>query len=316
MLDILTIGDALVSFNPSTTGPLRFVNTFERKVGGAELNVAIGCSRLGLKAGWISRLGKDEFGKYVYNFVRGEGVDVSQVKLVEGYPTSIYFKELLSSEKVNSYYYRQQSPTLSFNINEIDEDYVKQAKIFHISGVFPAVNDVNKEVMLHLLKMAKKHNLTVTLDPNIRLKLWSPEEARETLLSYLPYVDVLLIGEEEAEILLRTSEPDQFIQEVTKAGIHHAVLKQGERGATAFKDGDKVNVPAHHDIDVVDVIGAGDGFAAGYLYSMIQGWTLEKSVTFANAVAAHVISVKGDNEGLPYKEEMEIFLGKRKGISR
>jgi 2-dehydro-3-deoxygluconokinase len=285
-------------------------------VGGAELNVAIGCSRLGLHAGWISRLGKDEFGRYVYNFVRGEGVDVSQVKLVEGYPTSIYFKELLSGEKINSYYYRQQSPTLSFNVNEIDESYVKQAKILHISGVFPAVNDVNKEIMVHLLKIAKKHNVTVTLDPNIRLKLWSAAEARETLLSYLPYVDVLLIGEEEADILFGKSDPDQFLKAIEKFGIHHAVLKQGERGATAFKDGERVYVPVNNNIEVIDVIGAGDGFAAGYLYSLIQDWPLEESVKFANAVAGHVIGVIGDNEGLPYKEELEIFLGKREGISR
>lgn len=315
-MDILTIGDALVSFNPLTTGPLRFVNTFERKVGGAELNVAIGCSRLGLAAGWISRLGKDEFGRYIYNFVRGEGIDVSQVELIEGYPTSIYFKELISGEKVNSYYYREKSPTLAFQTNDIDEEYVRQAKILHISGVFPAVNGTNKEVLLHLLKIAKKHNLTVTFDPNIRLKLWSAAEARQILVTYLPYVDVLLTGEEEAEILLGTSGPEQFYAAAQNYGIQHAVLKQGERGAIGYKNGEVVQVPARENTEVVDVVGAGDGFAAGYLCGMINQWSLEKSLAFANAVAAHVIGVTGDNEGLPYKEDMEIFLGEREGIAR
>jgi 2-dehydro-3-deoxygluconokinase len=315
-LDILTIGDALVLFNPLTTGPLRFVNTFERKVGGAELNVAIGCSRLGLKTGWISRLGKDEFGRYAFNYVRGEGVDVSQVKLIEGYPTSIYFKEILSGEKINSYYYRHQSPTLTLNAGEIDEEYVKQAKILHITGVFPAVNDVNKEVLLHLLKMAKKHNITVTLDPNIRLKLWSAAEAKQTLLSFLPYVDVLLTGEDEADILLGTSEPDQVFKAAQAYGVHHVILKQGEQGAIGYRDGVITKEPVLEHIDVVDVVGAGDGFATGYLYSLIQGWSLEKSLAFANAVAGHVIGVMGDNEGLPYKEEIEVLLGKRVGIAR
>lgn len=315
-MDILTIGDALVLFNPLTTGPLRFVNSFERKVGGAELNVAIGCSRLGLKAGWISRLGMDEFGRYAFNFVRGEGVDVSQVKLVEGYPTSIYFKEILSGEKINSYYYRHQSPTLTLKAEEIDEEYIQQAKILHITGVFPAVNDVNKVVLLHLLKMAKQHNITVTLDPNIRLKLWSAGEARETLLSYLPYIDVLLTGEEEAVILFGTSKPDEVFKAAQAYGVHHVILKQGEHGAIGYRDGVMAKQPVLGTIDVVDTVGAGDGFAAGYLYSLIQDWPLDKSLSFANAVAGHVIGVTGDNEGLPYKEDLEVLLGERVGIAR
>jgi 2-dehydro-3-deoxygluconokinase len=315
-MDILTIGDALVLFHPLTRGPMRFVNTFEKKVGGAELNVAIGCSRLGLETGWISRLGKDEFGKYAHNFIRGEGVDVSQVKLVEGYPTSIYFKEILSGEKINSYYYRHQSPTLTLNPGEIDEEYVKQAKILHITGVFPAVNDSNKEILLHLLKVAKKHNILVSLDPNIRLKLWSAAQARQTLLSYLPYVDILITGEEEANILLGASEPNQVFSAAMENGIHHVILKLGERGAIGYRDGEVVKAPVLVPTNVVDVVGAGDGFASGYLYSLIQQWPLEQSLAFANAVAGHVIGVMGDNEGLPYKEEIEVFLGERVEIQR
>ncbi len=315
-MDIITIGDALVLFNPSTKGPLRFVNAFERKVGGAELNVAIGCSRLGLSAGWMSRLGKDEFGRYIHNFVRGEGVDVSEVQLIEGYPTSIYFKEILNGENINSYYYRHQSPTLTYKNEEINEEYIKQAKILHVSGVFPAVNDTNKEVMAHLLKLAKKNNLTVSFDPNIRLKLWGAEEAVQTLRSYLPYVDLLMTGEEEAEILFGTSNPDEVYEIAKGFGIEHVILKQGERGAIGFRDGERVHSPVIDKGKVIDVIGAGDGFAAGYLYSLIKEMSLEKSLMFANAVAAHVIGVEGDNEGLPYKEELDIFLGERKAVSR
>ncbi|MGP4059542.1 PfkB family carbohydrate kinase [Halobacillus sp. H74] len=76
----------MITFDPSTTGPMRNASSFTRKVGGAELNVAIGCARLGLKTGWISLLGKDEFGRYIYNFARGEGIDVSEVELMEGFP--------------------------------------------------------------------------------------------------------------------------------------------------------------------------------------------------------------------------------------
>lgn len=315
-MDILTIGDALVAFNPTTTGPMRFAHTFERKVGGAELNVAIGCSRLGLRAGWISRLGKDEFGRYVLNTVRGEGVDVTQVKLVEGYPTSLYFKEILNGEKINSYYYRNPSPTLSFKDDGIDENYIKQAKILHITGVFPAVTESNREVLLDLLKVTKQHHVLVTLDPNIRLKLWTAEEARQTLHSYLPYVDVLIAGEEETEILFGTSDPDEVFEAAKSFGVEHVIVKQGERGATGYRGAEKVYTSVETKVNVVDVIGAGDGFAAGYLYSLIQNWSLEQSLKYANAVAGRVIGVQGDNEGLPYKEDLEVFLGEKTEISR
>ncbi|WP_077214962.1 sugar kinase [Bacillus dakarensis] len=315
-MDIITIGDALVAFEPAQNGPLRFVNSFDRKVGGAELNVAIGCSRLGLQSGWISRLGKDEFGRYIYNFARGEGIDVSEVQLVEGHPTSIYFKEKLNGDSINSYYYRHSSPTITFKNDEMNEEYIRQAKILHITGVFPAIAESNASIILQLVKLAKKHQVLVTLDPNIRLKLWSAEKARETLHSFLPYVDVLITGEEEAEILFGTSDPDEVKLALQQLGIDHFVLKQGERGAMGFRKEESVYAPVMDGIQVVDVVGAGDAFASGYLYSLIQNWPLEESLSFANGVAAHVIGVAGDNEGLPYKEDMDIFLGKKKAVTR
>ena len=315
-LDVLTIGDALITMNSQTNGPLRFVHTFERKVGGAELNVAIGCSRLGLKTGWISKLGKDEFGRYITSYARGEGIDTSQVELVEGYPTSIYFKEILNAERINSYYYRHNSPTNLFKIEDINEDYVKNTKVVHISGVFPAINETNKDIVLQLVKLAKKNNVIVTFDPNIRLKLWSPEKAKKVLQSFLPYVDVLITGEEEAELLLGSSNMQNLIELGKHFSISHIILKRGEKGATGYKGGEIIDVTPVISTKIVDTIGAGDGFAAGYIYSLIKDWSLEKSLRFANAVAGYVIGVPGDNEGLPYLEDVELLLRGKEQVTR
>ncbi|EGQ26477.1 2-keto-3-deoxygluconate kinase [Sporosarcina newyorkensis 2681] len=315
-MDVVTIGDALITMNPLTNGPLRFVNTFERKVGGAELNVAIGCARLGLETGWVSRLGNDEFGRYAKNFIRGEGVDVSQVSFVEGSPTSVYFKEILDGDRINSYYYRANSPTDKLVAEEIDEAYIQEAKVVHITGVFPSINETNREVVLQILKIAKKSGVLVTFDPNIRLKLWTAERAKECLTSFLPYVDVLLTGEEEAQLLFGTSDLIEIVEEVKPHGITHVVLKKGKDGAVGYRDQQMIQSPAISTNAVVDTIGAGDGFASGYIYSLIQNWQLDQSLRFANAVASYVISVPGDNEGLPYLEDMEILLGKKKRVER
>lgn len=317
ILDVLTIGDALITMNPMSNGPLRFVNSFERKVGGAELNVAIGCSRLGLKTGWISRLGQDEFGRHIYSFARGEGIDVEHVKLVEGFPTSVYFKEILNGNRINSYYYRGNSPTETFETTDIDEEYVKQFKVIHVSGVFSAIHKNNREIILALLKIAKKNNVYVTLDPNIRLKLWSAEEARNTLCSYLPYVDMIMMGEEEAEILFSTSKMDELTQLLEETySIKNFVLKRGSKGAVGYEEDQITSSPALENLEIVDEIGAGDAFASGYIYGIINGWTMEKRLSFANSVAAFVLTVPGDNEGLPYMEDLEKFLGLKKDIQR
>src|SRR5699024_10513087 len=109
--DVITIGDAMITFNSMSKRLLRYVHSYERKVGGAELNFSIGCSRLGIKTGFISRIGNDEFGRYALNFIRGEGIDTSDIKLIDDYPTSINFKEILEDGSGRTFYYHDRLPT-------------------------------------------------------------------------------------------------------------------------------------------------------------------------------------------------------------
>ncbi|WP_394140899.1 sugar kinase [Cytobacillus oceanisediminis] len=317
MNDVITIGDAMITFNPSATGPMRFVSTFERKIGGAELNVAIGCSRLGLKTGWISRLGNDEFGRHIFNTVRGEGIDVSQLELVDGYPTSLNFKEIMGDGSVRTFYYRTNSPTAALTVDTLDEDYIKNSKVLHITGVFPAVDkEKNIDLIKHAISLAKKHGVLVSFDPNIRLKLWSKEEARRVLREFLPFVDIFLTGEEEAELLLGTSDPSEIIEKSKTFGISHIAIKQGEKGSIGYRDGEYIEAPAVKTNKVVDTVGAGDGFDSGFIYGLLNQWPLEKTLKFANVIGSMVVSVSGDNEGLPYLEDVLVQLGEREFVER
>lgn len=317
MNDVITIGDAMITFNPSATGPMRFVSTFERKIGGAELNVAIGCSRLGLKTGWISRLGNDEFGRHIFNTVRGEGIDVSKLELVDGYPTSLNFKEIMGDGSVRTFYYRTNSPTAALTVDTLDEDYIKNSKVLHITGVFPAVDkEKNIDLIKHAISLAKKHGVLVSFDPNIRLKLWSKEEARRVLREFLPFVDIFLTGEEEAELLLGTSDPSEIIEKSKTFGISHIAIKQGEKGSIGYRDGEYIEVPAVKTNKVVDTVGAGDGFDSGFIYGLLNQWPLEKTLKFANVIGSMVVSVSGDNEGLPYLEDVLVQLGEREFVER
>jgi len=315
-MDIISIGDGLITFDPVSKGPMRFVNQFERKIGGAELNVLIGCARLGLKTGWISRLGKDEFGKHIVNTVRGEGIDVGEVFLEEGYPTSLNFKEVQESGSGKTFYYRHKSPTETITPDILPIGYIKSAKILHVTGVYPAINQNNRDVILKAIQIARENGVKVSFDPNIRLRLWTEEEARETIISYLPYVDYLLAGKEELELIFQTTQMETIIQELSHYSCEKVVMKDGENGASVLLDGKWLHLQAPKVVKVVDTVGAGDGFDAGFLYGILQNWPIEKTLEFANTIGSMVVQVSGDNEGLPYLEEVQAKLGLLNVIER
>lgn len=306
----------MIAMCPKQKGPIMFCNTFERKLGGAELNVAIGCARLGIESGWISRLGNDDFGKYILKTVRGEGIDISEVKLVDQYPTSVYFREVLADGSSRSFYYREKSPTSTMKSEELNEEYFKNAKVLHITGVFPSITKNNREIILESVKLAKKHNLTVSFDPNIRLKMWTKEEAKAYIEKLLPDVDILLIGDEEIEILLGDVTIEDAIKTFHGYGIEKVIVKKGAKGALGSDGKNIYEVDAIKPKALVDTVGAGDGFAAGFLTSFIKGKTLEECVKFANAVGSLVVGVEGDNEGLPYYDDVLVHLGQSKKIER
>ncbi|UOE55378.1 sugar kinase [Bacillus sp. CMF12] len=304
---VLTIGDAMITLNPAVKGPLRYVTQFERKVGGAELNFAIGCARLGLGSKWISRLGEDEFGRVIYNFARGEGVDVSGVNFVSGCPTSLNFKEINEDGSGKTFYYRYNSPILTLTPDMIQEEQFENVDLVHLTGVFLAIDPKNIEIAAKVIEAAKQKKIPISFDPNIRLKLWSIEEARRAYKEILPHVDILLTGLEEIRLISGMEEEDELALFAREYGIRDLVLKDGANGSKLFRDGDWTRAESFR-VTPVDTVGAGDGFDAGYIYGWLNGFSKERLLQFANGVGALVTTVSGDNEGLPYLNEVNAFI--------
>lgn len=312
---VLTLGDALITFNPNSTGPLRFVTDFSRRVGGAELNFAIGCARLGLDAKWVSRLGADEFGKVIYHFARGEGIDVSEVKFVEGFPTSLNFKEIREDGSGKTFYYRYYSPMLTMQPEDITDDLFEGIQVVHLTGVFLAIDSKFLAITLEVLRKAKEHNIIVSFDPNIRLKLWALEEAQRAYEKVFPFVDILLTGLDEIEMITGQKDFAFLEQFASNYSIAQLVIKDGGNGAKLFVNNEWHEKKAFP-INPVDTVGAGDGFDAGYIYSYLNNYSPIESLTFSNAVGALVTTVTGDNEGLPTLDEVLAFMGNKKIIER
>ncbi|QDI93182.1 sugar kinase [Salicibibacter halophilus] len=315
-MDVITIGDGMVTMDPKTSGPLRFVNEFERKVGGAELNFAVGSARLGLRTKWISRLGNDEFGRHILHFMRGEGIDVSEVAMVDSFPTSVNFKEVMEGGQGRTFYYREKSPMSTLYAADIKPEMFAKARVLHITGVFPSIAEKNIDIIRRAIAIAKDEGLLVSLDPNIRLKMWRLERARDVLLSFLPDIDILMTGLDEAEMLFGVRDNHDVEKAVKSHGIETFAVKKGANGAYAIHSGEKVEAEAIPVNQVVDTVGAGDGFDAAFIYGILQGWKLERVVDFATLVGSMVVGVRGDNEGLPHLEDALIKMGEKTGIER
>jgi 2-dehydro-3-deoxygluconokinase len=315
MKDCLTFGETMVLLNPESSGPLRYVNSFSKSMGGAESNVAIALARLGHSVGWISKLGNDEFGRYIQNTIRGEGVDVSRVKFDDEASTGILFKERFNSGDPKVYYYRKGSAASRLSLEDIDMDYLKETKIIHITGITPALSNSTREVVFNVLKFAKENGITISFDPNIRLKLWALEEAKPVLLEIARLSDIILPGISEGEMLLGTSDEKEISAKFLEMGCKVVAVKLGAAGCFV-ENKDYNRYVKGFVVKPEDTVGAGDGFAAGFLCGMLKGLSIEEAALYGNGVGAMATLVKGDMEGYPYFEQLMQFIGRKESVCR
>lgn len=316
MLDLITLGEALVIFSPATTGQLRFVHSFAKSIGGAEANVAIAISRLGFKAGWMSRLGDDEFGRYIEYALKGEGIDLTQVQFDSELPTGLLFKEQYQSSNPTVYYYRKGAAVTRMAANDISEEYIAKAKILHVTGILPALSTENYAASFQALEYAKKHGVQISFDPNLRLKLWDRETAKATLLAMVPYADIILPGLDEAEFLLGLSDPEGICRKFHELGCKIVVLKLGKDGCLISDGNEIITVAGYVVHKLVDTVGAGDGFAAGFLAGILKKKSLRECGELANGVGAMATLVAGDSEGYPSMRQLLEFTGKSASVER
>ncbi|MCM3160775.1 sugar kinase [Metabacillus litoralis] len=317
-MDVVTLGETMVLFTPEISPLMRYAASYSKKFGGAETNVAIGITRLGHKVGWISRVGQDEFGKAMLSFIRGEGVDVSQVHFDPGAPTGLYFKEVRSGDCVQVQYYRKGSAASRLIPEDISEEYIARAKYLHITGITPALSNSCYETVIKTIDLAKKNKVKVVFDPNLRRKLWSEDRAREVLVEIAAKADIVLPGVDEGKFMFNEDDPEQLGKLFLQLGAKLVVLKVGAKGAYYFTEAKSELVKGFPVDRVVDPVGAGDGFAAGFISGLLENLSIDQAVRKGNAVGAMATMIPGDFEGLPEMEELDSFMNQtaREDINR
>lgn len=169
MPEVITLGETMVSFVPAGEGLLRYEDDYKMKIAGAESNVASGLSKLGHSVGWISRLGNDEFGKYILRQIRADGVDCSRVVMDDRNSTGLMFKQLISGE-TQVFYYRENSAAAHIRPEDLDKAYFENAKIIHLSGITPVLSVSCRQTVEKAIEIAKQKNVLFSFDPNVRKK--------------------------------------------------------------------------------------------------------------------------------------------------
>ena len=303
--DLIALGETMVLFLAQQPGPLREAFSFSRHVAGAESNVAVGMCRLGGSAGFISRVGDDEFGRLIQMRLRGEGVDVSRLVFDASAPTGLIVRERREVGPVDVLYYRRGSAASRMAPVDLDPEYVASGRYLILSGITPALSASCRETVFAAAEMARAAGVTVVLDPNMRFKLWSRDEARTVIRDLAAHADMVLPGLEEAEMLTGETDARAAATALLALGPRMVVVKLGERGALGA-DGRRAlsRRPAYAIPRVVDPVGAGDAFAAGFLTGQVRGMDLADSLALGNRCGAMAMLVPADQEGLPRWDEV------------
>lgn len=305
---LITLGETMVLFDPVESGSFRNVHYFQKRIAGAESNVAIGVSRLGHQAGWISQVSDDEIGDFLVNSIRGEGVDTTQVSKHATSPTGLLIKEKVREGNTQVYYYRHQSAASKMKKGQINWDYIKQAKVIHLTGITPFLSDECCELIKEVIEFAKKNQVFVSFDPNLRMKLITQVDNHKMILTELTKgVDLYMPGIDEADYLFGTRDPETIFDLCIEMGVKNVVLKDGEHGIY-YTDRNETGFIESVKLDrVVDSVGAGDGFAAGVLSSLLEGKTLKQAVERGALIGSLVVSTAGDIEGLPTRRQLKQY---------
>ena len=312
--DLVSVGETMVCFLPDSVNPLRYVNGFRKTIAGAESNVCIGLSKLNKKTCWISSLGKDEFGSYIRNQIRSEGVDVS-ANISETCPTGIMFKQFTSHRDNAVFYYRRNSAASSLTMEDMPLDRIKDTRLLHLTGILPALSESCRETAMGLIEFANARHIPVSFDPNIRLKLWDISAAKAALLPMIKKVDLLLLGEEEADVLFGAHDPDTLRKVQKENNYTMLALKRGAKGSAVFTP-DRVEEVDSFPVNSVDNIGAGDAFNAGFLYGYLEECSPRQCGVLGNAMGAFAVMGPGDTETLPDAASLHNFIQHRDEILR
>lgn len=293
MHDLVTLGEVMLRLAVAAPGRLETARQLDVQIGGAEANVAAACARLGLRVAWLSALPANEWGERIRRELTGHGVDCTHVRTVQGARVGVYFLEYgVPPRPTRVLYDRRDSAFARLGVDEVDWEPVRQARLVHVSGVTPALGERSRALARRALDAAAASSF----DVNYRARLWTPAEARRFAEEVLPGLRYLFLGAAEAHTVFGLDGPAERVLEALARRAPKATIAvlQGEAGSTVLEGGRLCRPSRRPAVQVVDPIGAGDAYVAGFLWAALRGRDLQEAVDTGTAVAALKCSIWGD----------------------
>lgn len=324
--DVVTFGEVMLRLSPPDFKRFEQTESFDAHAGGAEMNVAVACSRLELNSAYVTKLGDNSIGHFIRNKAREHGVDTSHILWDSDSRCGVYFVEFGAAPRTNRVIYdRKESAISKIKPGEIDwKKILKGTRLFHTSGITPALSSNCADATIEALKIAKEQGAKVSYDVNYRGKLWTPKEAQKFTEPASEYIDILITTEEDTKVVYGIEGKD--FEDVAgklidKFGFEVVVITLRETPSVwlnkwsvfAYSDGKIYKSPVY-DIEVVDRLGGGDSCSAGFIYGYLELKDLQKAVDFGSAFSALKHSVPGDL-AFVYKSEVEkLIKGRERGL--
>jgi len=318
--EVVTLGECLASFVAADAGPLAEARGFTRHIAGAEANVAVGLARLGHAVAYIGRVGGDGFGTAILRALRGEGVDVRHLTIDDSARTGVMFRERRVLGAMDVVYHRAGSAgsrlTPEDVVRAVDDGVFEGIRWLHLTGITPALSDTARAATTRALEEGRRIGATVSLDVNLRRRLWSDEQAAPVLRDLASRVNVVFGSTDELALVAGAdidSEPDQLVAAVAATGPRTVVVKLGRDGALGRDGETSMAEPGIAVTDVVDPVGAGDAFCAGFIAGRLDGVDLTTALRMGNACGALAVAASGDQSGLPDRIELARLLAGASG---
>jgi 2-dehydro-3-deoxygluconokinase len=308
MHDLVAIGEVMLRLSIPSPERIETARHLEVQIGGAEANVAAACARLGLRAAWISAIPANPWGDRIRRELTGHGVDCAHVLTVPDTRVGVYFLEFGTPPRpIRVLYDRRDSAFARLAPEAIDWEPVRRARLVHLTGITPALGPGPRRVVERALAEAA----AVSFDLNYRATLWTPAEARAFLEMVLPVARHVFMGETEARTVLGlTGSPDAMVEALARLAPGATIaLLQGPEGSTVLANHRQWRPTRSHAVQVVDPVGAGDAYVAGFLWATLQGRGPQDAVDAGAAVAALKCSTWGDVARIDAREVGDLLAG-------
>ncbi|MBO4967827.1 MAG: sugar kinase [Pseudomonas sp.] len=307
-VDVLSFGETRAMLVAEETGDLALVERFHKRIAGADSNVAIGLARLGFNVAWLSRVGADSLGRFVRHALQAEGLNCQYVTTDTQHPTGFQFKSRVDDGSDPQVEYFRRGSAASHMDHSVFNPQLLGARHLHATGIPPALSASCNELSFELMKSMRAAGNSVSFDPNLRPSLWASEQQMIRDINALAaHADWVLPGLSEGRLLTGFEDPSDIAAFYLDQGAEAVIIKLGAKGAFYRTAQVEQFVPAVPVANVIDTVGAGDGFAVGVVSALLENLGFAEAVQRGNWIGSRAVQSRGDMEGLPTRDELNHY---------